>query len=528
MKTKSLSIFFWLIASLFTALGLYNSVKANFQMIGISADMCDTVMIWYGVQEYGWKFVKFWIYNQDNWLFSLFSFHFLLFKFLKPTASVVYWATYIIFLGNLLICGLIAKSLKASYSIGLVPIILLCTGFFAFRHGFLTYPVSHNITNFYGLLSLLFTLYWAKNQRLYWLILIFLASVIGGLSDPWQVPSYIIPISCTALVFLLFYPHLINQKSSRQLIVSISLAAIAIYTKFFGLFPFLQKTSFHLASPKTIFMHIGISLRDIGWLLNFIPGKFNYTLVAVILSLLIIFSLIGLLIFKIKQNLPLDSTRITFFLFIAFSLMISLGIFCLYSGSVGGLPDYDSGRYLLNILFILILGITITAELYWDNLSKLSKSIVMILGLFYATAGITSNFYLWKSPINLNSSDYYKLSNFLTTHHLNYGYASYGTANVMTWLSQNKLRVRTVNFSKKNGFVFLGNQIQTSKLWYLPEDAPRNQHYFFIYLGRADYECPNMEICINGLTQQFGKPVNKIQYQNDYILVWDHAITIPP
>ena len=176
------------LATLFLA-GLYISAQIVLASFGVDADASQGAMLYDGIVRHGPGFVKDWIFTADNWLFSLYPITFALFGIFgaKPAAGD---PDGLADLRRQRASGRPApRAVGAPRAAVVVAVTLLCSGLYAHQDGFLSYPVSHNVTNLFGLVAFLCLLRWMEAKRWPWLLAIVLALVLGGLSEPWIVAA---------------------------------------------------------------------------------------------------------------------------------------------------------------------------------------------------------------------------------------------------------------------------------------------------------------------------------------------------
>ncbi len=525
---KFRSWIFLTLGVLLLLLGLYNSFKASFALTFVNSDVADTAILWDGVHQYGWIFVKSWMYTIDNWLLSLLPLHFLLFEIFGANTKVILWSGYLIFLANVILCGLIAYSINARIASILVPVVLLFSNYFTYLYGMIAFPISHNITNLYGLICFLFVIKWMKNPRFFHLVIIFFCIVVAGLSDPWLLPCYAIPILLSQFILLIRSQptHKINHNA--WLIVTLMLALLIIATKFFGIFSYVKSTELSTFSFTYLFANFDLFLKALGGLLNLIPDflqiSHSHLFLVKKLSIIIIFILSSAIAIDIITLVRENPVRLNFFLTIIFSFLLLMVSFCLLNTEGVKLWTIDLSRYLINLLFLLILGIAVSIEFYWHTFHKALKIALTTVSLLYVFTSISSTYPLWKQPTNIKENEFTSLTNFLSTNHLTYGYADYWKANIVTLLSKNKIRVRSIKFSKKNGTVTSSLHFQTSKLWYLPNDLPTDTNETFIIVEKGYSLCNDIQSCTAKLTQQFGPPAKILTYKDNFIMIWNHPL----
>ena len=97
-------------------------------------------------------------------------------------------------------------------------------------------------------------------------------------------------------------------------------------------------------------------------------------------------------------------------------------------------------------------------------------------------------------------------------------------AHAVTGLSNSQIIIRPVFFNKKSGKFIFGGRPESSKRWYQTNDAPVKQKNFFVVVLNDGKECPVVQVCVNGLNQQFGKPLKVLNFGDALILVWDHPL----
>lgn len=521
-----------LMVTLLALLGLYTSFKASFACNVANSDISDTAMLWYGLHQQGWFFIKNWFYNQDNWLLSLFPIHFILFEIFSPSPTTVIWSGYLFLLANLLMCAWIAKNLNSPISAIVVPLILLFSSSFVYFGGLITFAVSHIITNLYGMLCLFFLIKWTKNPSPLYTGLIFFLTTTAGFSDPWFVPCYSLPMIGAQLIRLKFAWHSNLRWPLLRFIFALLLAMIIIKTKILGIFHFVPDTKPDFASFRQVISHIGFLIKDLGWLFNLWPSPFKFAhFMAIfpgIFSFGAILFLTVMVFIQVKKNISFNHKELfVFFLTALFSIISIMLCFCLFREAGPHIENFSVSRYLINIVFLLTLAISLGIENYPQQFSLLFKVFAAGVAILYGTTGIVSTLPFWKHPYIIRMGDHPSLIKFLSSHQLTYGYADYWKANVISWISNHKIQIRSIVFSQQGTLLPL-HTIQTSALWYLPSDAPKNQPDFFVILDQEDHRCPVMQTCIKSVIQQLGTPEKILSYKKDVIIVWSHPLSLPP
>lgn len=506
---KKIIISFYLIILL---AAIYNSLIAVLGFTVLDSDYSDTAMLWWGYQEHGWEFIKSWLYTQDNWLLSLLPWHALLFSIFSPSKTTVVLSGYFVFLLDVFLCGLIAWSLNARKSAFLAPLLLLFSNQFAFSAGYIAYPITHNITLGFGLLMVLFCIQWLKHQNLWSLAMVFVAAVIGGISDPWLTPCFGVPLLVAAFLI---------QPRQTYLLITLVAVIVVIMSNFFNVFYFLPRPAFGFGGLIKIGYQLSYFFKNLGWYFNFFLFFYRWT---AIVSLILILILCSYIVKRLVKDITLTIERRLFFLTWAFSSGLLFLSFIFYSQGVKH-NTLEYNRYSMNIYFLTVLGICSGAEIYWKDFSKLIKSQYLILAVLFIISGLSSCLYLWKERPHIRRQEWFEdFLQVLQQNHLTYGYANYWHSSIITWLSQNSVLVRSIGFNEQSGHIYLEKRVQTSPFWYQPQDIPQGQQLFFVYFEAHAQICLSLELCRQGLIEQNGPPINTIPFKNGMIMIWSHPL----
>lgn len=505
------------------SIGLFGSLKTTFGLFGVDSDTSHSAMLWYGIRDHGMNFIKEWLFTPDNWLFSLFPIHFSLFTIFGPKPFIVILTGWLIFIASVLLSGIIAKNLNAPKSAWVIPVVLIFSGLYAHQQGLLSYSTSHNITNLFGLFSFYCLVKWIKTQKMYLLTLIVLLTVAGGLSDAWIIGAYTLPLTIASLFLLFSSKNITKRKAYFFLFLAMIFSLITIKTQIFGTLSFLPSFHFSIGSWNLVNSNAVYVIKDLGGLLNFVPGSNSNTFIPSLFSVFVfLFLMIGVTRLVAKRCLPQDHLRVVFY-FIAFSIGGMLFAVLMSDNPA----QNNSARFFVNVLYMAVIGAAVVLELNWDGASMVLKLASALAGFMFITAGIISNYHLWKVPgIVVKDNNILAFIDFLSKNKLNYGYGPYwgSLANATTWLSESKIKIRPVVFNRITGHMVRGNRPESSKLWYLSDDAPVNQQSYFVFVKSDGEECPDINLCINGLARQFGAPERVLPYNDGFILVWAYPL----
>ncbi len=549
----------WAFFGIVAAAGLYTSAKALFAYHALDADMADTPMLWYGVHRHGWAFLTQWRYTPDNWLLSLAPLHFLLFFLAGPRPLLVFTLGWVIFIANLLMLGLIARQVDGRIAAALTPVTLLFCGREAQLHGMVTYPVSHGVTLFWGLLAFHAALRWLRRHRPASLALGFAATLIGGVSDPWLLAAFALPLILACAVAWMIDQDRARRQSLIRLALVQSIAVIGIKTRLFGLCHFLTGYSFRLGDWRTIRANCGFFFRDLGGLFNIVPDAHDHALTPAVLSLCALAGFAIPAFAMVRRALP--RTDLATSVFFLTGLLSVAGVAAAFI--LGAMPaGAYSARYLINILFLTPLLISVAFDragvehdpfalahgscstslfcraihVSGDSASDdraLARASYIIpawsaAACLFIAAGLISNAAAWRQPgFRLRDNGIPAMLAFLQRHHLGAGYGSYwgASANAASWyaaLRHEDIRIRPVVFSPY-GTMIIGTRAQSSALW-AHDLPPRSGESDFVMLGNGGAQCPDIDLCALGLSEQFGLPQRRIAWNHGLILVWAHPL----
>jgi len=514
---------FWFLFFLFSSLGLYGSLKVDFGLFGIDPDTCHSLLLWHGINDFGISWLNDWMFTQDNWVFSLVPIHFLGFLLFGAKPVIAVLSGWLFFVLSALISGLVAWQLNAKRSAFLIPLALLFLGHYAHQMAAVSYP-SHNITNLFGLVSLLLVIKWAKKQQTSILFFILLLLVAGGLSDPWMLPAYNVPFVIVSILLLVSPSIKADRIDSIKLLLVSAGSILVVKTHFFGVLNFLPDMYYQLGGWSTVNSNCVFSIKDLGGLLNIVPFQNSNDFIPAVLSI----GIIATLIFKhiniaIRKNLHAQNEVFVFFSFSFFSVGGILLALILSSLEA----DILSSRFLLNCLYLIAIGLGVLVDLNWQRLPKTQRVFSASVIILFILSGSVSNFQLWKNPVlALNDGGANSLIDFLRKNNLSYGYGPYwgSNANAVTTISKSEIRIRPVQFNKANGMMITGNRPQSSKRWYTIEDLPADQKNYFVFVISDGEECADVDLCIKGLSKQFGDPSRVLKYGDAFVLVWNHPL----
>lgn len=510
---------------LLSVVGLIGSLKVVLGLFGIEPDTCHSLILWHGIKEYGISWLRDWMFTQDNWLLSLVPLHFIGFTLFGPKASVVIVFGWIIYISSAFVAAAIVWKLGAKRASVFVFLSLINLNLFAHACGFVSYSTSHNITNLFGLTSLLILIYWCDKPRNYLLVSLFIILVCGAVSDPWMLASYNLPLFLLSL-FLFFQPS--KNISRNRILILIGLTGLAIIstkTKLFGVLYFLPNTHLPLGDWNTMETNAVFLVQGLGGVLNIVPFSPENSFIAGFLSLCVLFIMFMYGIYNaLKFRVSVGQSVSLFFL----AAILSIGGIILAFIIINvGAKDYSTPRYLINSIYLIIIAMGVLSEYIWKSAHVAYHYTIAIILMLFFTLNLSSNWpYISNTSFKYRDTGLTDTITFLTENGLTYGYGPYwgSNANAVTAASNSKIRIRPVLFDKNSGVMIAGNRPQTSKRWYTEEDVPVGTSEFFVMVMNDIEVCPDINVCVSGLEEQFGKPIKRITRGDSIILVWDHAL----
>ena len=162
----------------------------------------------------------------------------------------------------------------------------------------------------------------------------------------------------------------------------------------------------------------------------------------------------------------------------------------------------------------------------------------MLIAALFFTSSTISSFGFISRPLMPRDYGVRDTISFLKQNGLSYGYGPYwgAYANSVTAASARGSNSRPVTFDKGNGKMAWTRAI-TSKRWYTSKDVPEGVNEYFVIVNSDGEECPDVEVCLSGLSRQFGPPNRTLQHDQfdsrigstikSTILVWNHRL-MPP
>jgi hypothetical protein len=514
----------FLIYSIVAISALIISLKTTFGLLGIDSDSAGALTIWYGIKTGGWGWMRDFSFTSDNWVLSVFPFNFLCFYLFGPKPALIIFSGWLFQVASAILAGIMSYQLKARFAAMLVPVLLVCIGTYAQSAGFVAYAASHDITNLYGLGSLVLLLKWINLPKAKYLIAILLLESIGAISDPWLLAAYDLPMIIIAIRYL-YSPT--RNISRHQAVMLLSAQVVVIFlakTHLFGILGFLPNPDFSLGSRSVIINNFVFLIRDLGGLLNVVPGNSNNHFFPSLISLSFLLTglTINLFVFFLKGFR--DEGVLTFLVF----AMVSSSTILLSFLIIDIANDTGSARFLVNVVYLLVVSLAVLTEVNWRYSLLPVRLINVAAAVLFLLSGLISTYPIWaKTGFAMRDEGVLDILGVLQKNGLTYGYGPYhgAEANAVSVVSQGKVIIRPVLFNQQNGMMKTITRAQSSGRWFRPEDYPASQKSFFVVITTDPEACPDLNLCISGVKAQFGPPIKILNLANGTtVLIWDHPL----
>jgi len=514
------------------AVGLVGSLKVVLAEFSIEGDATHALMLWHGVGNHGISWLKDWHFTQDNWLLSVVPLNFLGFLVFGAKANVVIASGWGIYIASALVAAAITWQINARRAV--VPVFLLLINLNQFAHlqGFASYSTSHNSTNLIGLVCVLVALTCVDRPSLGRALLLCGLLTAGAVSDPWMLAAYSVP-------FLLVGSYLLVVRTDDRpvgaiLVVSAVVSIVATWSKLFGILYFVPAVDMPPGSGPIFANNLVYLLKNAGNLLNVIPFS-SPSLLASVLSLLAASALFLFCLAQLIRIHPAIGRQTRLFLWLAFICTGSIGAAFVVRGEYA---RDDAARFLIGIPYLAIVTLGALSDYIWNGAAKgFRPAVAAAAGLFYVTALASNWSVIFERGFGGRDNGLPAAIALLKQHGLSYGYAPYWGAglhegkwvegwgaNALTVASDFSVRVRPVMFEKASGMLSLDRRPQTSKAWYTSSDVPAEVREYFVIVTPDGEECPDLNVCLNGLAHQFGPPARIIRSGPTSILVWNHEL----
>ncbi|WP_413738056.1 hypothetical protein ACL2XP_07570 [Sodalis sp. RH21] len=460
-------------------------------------DVANSAIVWHEVQKHGLSVLSQWRPTPDNWYFSTYPIHFLLFKLTGSSSPRVIQFIEIaqVFLGALIAAMICFRKTRSQYSFLLIPFFCGLSQF-AYTVGYISHPFSHNLTNVYGLLCIYLYMVKPKNANFFYEIGICALILVASVSDPWFQAAYYLPLLLVSL-----YKTLVAKTQSKKALLPLFITGIILFTHLIERVLHLPVAHFSLGSPQQMLANGYWFLVGLGGNLNLFFVQNNSVNIAssVIVIVLYLFSMA-----KLNKRDDVD--------FIIFFSLAGITSAFILSSTPGAAY---SARFFVNIVYLAIIA------LFASALQSKRESIMLYLAILFLS-GLYSH---WNVPPRDSDRPLVELRTFLEKNNLHDGFGPYWGSQTlaMAWNTQWNTLIRPVAFDKKTGYMQLGGRSQTFDYWYTPETNSDAKRQFIAILSDGE-ECADLTLCLNGVSKQFGEPDEKLSFNGMLFYVYNRPI----
>jgi hypothetical protein len=510
--------------------GAWTSLRYSFGVWGPDADIAAQVVIWQGVLRHGFAFIENWSFTPDNWLFSLSPITALFYTVFGTSPMVVIGVGWLIFVASVGMTARLAHRIAGWRAAFPVAAVLLFSNISTLGNvGFLSYPVSHNISMAWVLLALLLAHHAVARPSAISAIWAGVCVFIDAVSDPWAGPAIALPLVLVSVCLAVLNWRSRKGWYSGGLCAVTAIAFLAARTELFGVLSFLPESSFAMTNAAGLVGNVGWTFRVLSIMFNIVPfADVDSVPGSVVAFLAFAAMLITAVILTIDRLLEAPIER---------QLVIGVALLSIFGVSAAFLlyaidsPSLYVGRYFPNVYFFGTLLVSTAIAGHWERLRIPVRAAVVAYVLLFVASGLASNPRLWTGkaeeplPIFSETSDVKRLGAFLEKNGLTYGYGPYWGAEAlaMNWATNGRVTIRAVGFGGDVEGVN-GLHPQTSKLFYSPDDEPAGTAETFLVINNDGENCPVLDACVAMAIRQFGEPSRRLTFEESIVLVWPHPI----
>lgn len=505
-------------AAALLCVGLWTSWRYTIGVWRSDPDIFVTVQLWKGVREFGPGFIPTWIYTQDNWLFSLVPFTALFYELFGATLKTAVLPGWLIFVGSVALTAALIWRLVGWRAALATACVLIFGGLHALgAAGYLSYPISHNLSMAWALLTLVLALDAVQRQAYAPAIAAAVTVFINVASDPWAAVAIAAPLIVASAGVAVLNRGTRLGRVAAALAVSAAVALLLAYTQLFGLLSFLPKSHFKLADLATMRLNIGWAQRSLGHIFNIFPGAdLNavaprlISAIAAVLAIAAAMAATALSLLRASPGRQLVG---------ATAVMSIVGIMLIYVGS-SFTPTLAVGRFFPQVYYLGALLVALVAADHWRRWRWPLKAALVGYAALFMLAGALSAPALWMQQQKLGENPgAAALAQALEARGLNYGYGVFwGTHSlVMDTITQGRVTIRPVSFM--SGRV-RQRPAQTSSLWYTPQAEPSGDPRRFLVIVNDGEECLDVAACVAIAERQFGPASERFRHGDGVVLVW--------
>lgn len=476
----------------------------------VEPDVVNSPIVWRHILDNGISAIQDWNPTVDNWYFTVYPVNFLVFSLLGDDGLIALRLSTSLFS----ICIAITAMLTVRKCFGYIPaisslILLSLIPAFSYTFGFMSHPFSHNSTNAFGFLCLLLSLLNIKYKNIAFTVFISTTALLSGVSDPWFMASYFIPLLMTYSLMCVW-----DRKLTPHTIIILIACIIALSNVIQSMLD-IPPHHFKLVALSDMLINLKWTILLIGKSLNifFIDNDLTSSLSFFVWAIVIFLSA-----YLTLTDKEINKNKIYV---VIFSLLSIAGIASSFVLSYES-PDYISSRFFMNITCFALL-------LCCMGMSSRFKLFFYAIAFLFSVSSINS-YINNKSPLHNQTEIINSYIDFLKKNDLHYGYGSFWDKSItVNWLSGGNIHITPVFFNPATGRIdFKSVRQQTLTSWHTQHafnSAPERQ---FIAVTTANHpeRCLEMTSCLSGIQEQVGKPDEILEFGTTKILVFNRKLNL--
>lgn len=477
--------------------------------IFIDSDSANSSLVWREVLNGDLQFYKNWRPTVDNWYFSIYPLHFLLFLLLNNDGLIPIVLATAIFTFSVAVCSAKISDIlfgKKAFYFTLIALTVLC--FPMYRWGFVQHPFSHNSTNAFGFLCLLISIANYKKGSLICIITVALLSVAACISDPWFAPTFFLPIIISE-IFRVFE----NENNAKFSFVIYTLSFIVVMSHVIQRLMDIPVHHFQIVSFERIMLNFAQMPLTIGRSVNFLivdkPAAY-----VISLMIFLIFSVMALAKMVKMRNIYIYSAAL-----MTLSFMGIISSFILSNKADG----YITMRFFVNLQPLFYILASCVISYYWISAYVASTLIILV--------GNSLSYVNSKPTTEVELTRHKNYANFLISNGLKIGVGPYWKYSMgINWLYPQQLHISPVTFNDDGSINKKIIRAQTMKSWMKDNIKKSKTSINFIVLKKGENkgngECPDIDLCSRKLSDIYGEPKKILKYEDLTILAFDKYISL--
>jgi hypothetical protein len=501
--------------------GLWVSFHYSLSLWRADADVCVTIELWRGVLKDGLRFTHSWGYTQDNWLLSLIPIASLIYDVFGATPRVAILIGWGFFVASAALTAWLTAQVSGRVGGAITGCVLLFAGVWALGPaGYLSYPISHNISMAWGLLVLALAYGGIERGSVALCAAACVAIFIDAVSDPWAGAAVAIPVILASGAIAALNRDKPALRYALGICAGAAVAFWAAETRAFGALRFLPKSDVQFGDLATLLSNIGWLYRSVGAIFNIVPGATLEAVAPRRLSVaavaVVVVAACAATLLRLRRQAPARQ-------FIGLAAILSLvttGLAFMVGRWGAGLLV---GRFFPNLYFLGALLLATAAAQGWRSWPRLARLGLCAYVFLFALSGVMSDPHAWLSkPPPSQPEEPARFAAFLEAHGLSYGYGPFwGSGSLsMQALSQGRVIIRPVSFQ---GGRIARRSIETSTRWFTPSAEPAGRPIFLVIQSDGE-ECPSISRCEDLARRQFGPPDDRLAYDAGLVLIWRKAL----